>query len=51
MEVLGGDLPPPCRAAGGLPPGRGAVGPLFPQNYISESFDVVLNIFDTIRNH
>ena len=38
MEVLGGDLPPPCRAAGplpggqlaagGLPPGRGAAGPL-----------------------
>jgi len=41
MEVLGGDLPP----------GRGAAGPLSPQNYISEPFDVVLNIFDTIRNH
>ena len=41
MEVLGGDLPP----------GRGAAGPLSPQNYISEPFDVVLNIFDTIRNN
>ena len=51
MEVLGGDLPPPCRAAGPLPPGRGAAGPLYLQNYISEPFDVVLNIFDTIRNH
>ena len=27
-EVLGGSLPPPCRAAGGLPPGRGAAGSL-----------------------
>ena len=57
MEVLGGDLqgagplPPLQLAAGGLPPGRGAAGPLSPQNYISEPFDVVLNIFDTIRNH
>ena len=32
-------------------PWRGAAGPLYPQNYISEPFDVVLNIFDTIRNH
>ena len=25
--ILGGSLPPPCRAAGGLPPGIGAAGP------------------------
>ena len=46
MEVLGGDLPPPCRAAdplpplqlaaGGLPPGRGAAG-LSPRKITSVS--------------
>jgi len=48
---------PAAPLPGGRPPaappvgGRGAAGPLSPQNYISEPFDVVLNIFDTIRNH